>query len=42
MHVTVRIMELLVCNTLAAVATAIFLLAVVMVVHGLHTAGRQH
>ena len=39
-HVVVRIIELLVCNALAAAVTVIFVLAVISVVHGLHTVGR--
>ena len=40
-HVIVRIIELLICNALAAAVTAIFAVAVISVVHGLHTAGRR-
>lgn len=40
-HVVVRIIELLVCNALAAAVTVIFAVAVISAVHGLHTAGRQ-
>jgi hypothetical protein len=40
-HDVVRIIELLVANGLAAAVTAVFVLAVISVVHGLRTAGRQ-
>ena len=40
-HVIVRIIEMLVCVGLAAAVTAIFAAAVIAIVHGLHTAGRQ-
>jgi hypothetical protein len=40
-HVIVRIIELLICNVLAAAVTAVFVLAVITVVHGLRSAGRQ-
>jgi hypothetical protein len=39
-HVIVRIIELLFCNMLAAALTATFVLAVISVAHGLHSAGR--
>jgi hypothetical protein len=39
-HVIVRIIELLVCNALAAAVTAIFAIAVIGVVHGLRSVGR--
>lgn len=39
-HIVVRIIELLICIGLAAATTAVFVLAVIAVVHGLHTAGR--
>ena len=41
-HVVVRIIELLLAIGYATAVTAIFALAVISVVHGLHTAGRQH
>jgi len=37
----VRIIELLIANALAAALTAMFLLVVFSVVHGLRAAGRQ-
>jgi hypothetical protein len=40
-HIVVRIIELLICIGLAAAVTAIFAIAVISVVHGLHAAGRQ-
>lgn len=40
-HVVVRIIELLVANGLAAAVTVIFAVAVISVVHGLRSAGRQ-
>jgi len=40
-HIVVRIIELLVCIGLAAATTAIFAVAVISTVHGLHSAGRQ-
>ena len=40
-HIIVRIIELLVCIGLAAATTAIFVVAVITIVHGLRTAGRQ-
>lgn len=40
-HVIVRIIELLVVNGLAAALTAMFVIAVIAIVHGLHTAGRH-
>jgi hypothetical protein len=40
-HVVVRIIELLLAIGLAAAVTATFALAVITVVHGLHSAGRQ-
>ncbi len=40
-HVVVRIIELLVDIGLAVAVTAIFALAVISVVHGLHMAGRH-
>ncbi len=40
-HVIVRIIELLIGIGLAAAVTAMFALAVISVVHGLHAAGRQ-
>lgn len=39
-HVIVRIIELVMLNALAATLTAMFVLAVITVVHGLHAAGR--
>jgi hypothetical protein len=41
-HVIVRIIEMLVAVGLAAAVTAMFALAVIFIVHGLHSAGRQH
>ncbi len=41
LHIVVRIIELLICIGLAAATTAIFVLAVITVVHSLHSAGRQ-
>lgn len=41
-HVIVRIIELLVAVGLGAAVTAMFVLAVIFIVHGLHTVGRQH
>jgi hypothetical protein len=41
-HVVVRIIELLVGIGLTAAVIAVFALALITVVHGLHTAGRQH
>ena len=41
-HVVVRIIELLLAIGLTAAVTAMFALAVICVVHGLHSAGRQH
>jgi hypothetical protein len=40
-HVVVRIIELLFASILAAAVTAVFLLAVITVVHGLRSAGRH-
>jgi hypothetical protein len=40
-HIFVRTIELLVCIGLAAATTAIFVVAVITVVHGLRMAGRQ-
>jgi hypothetical protein len=40
-HVVVRIIELLLAIGLTAAVTGMFALAVISVVHGLHTAGRQ-
>jgi len=40
-HIVVRIIELLVCIGLAAATTAIFVVAVITVAHGLRMAGRQ-
>ena len=42
MHTLVRIIELLICSGLAVAVTAIFVVALIAVVHGLHTVGRQH
>ena len=39
-HIIVRIIELLVCIGLAAATTAVFVVAVITIVHGLHSAGR--
>jgi hypothetical protein len=39
-HIVVRIIELLVCNVLAAATTAIVVVAVISVVHGLRSVGR--
>jgi hypothetical protein len=39
-HVVVRIIELLVCNGLAAAVTVIFAVALISIVHGLRSAGR--
>ena len=41
-HTVVRIIEPLIANALAAALTAMFLLVVFSVVHGLRAAGRQH
>jgi len=41
-HVVVRIIELLLAIGLTAAVTAMFALAVICAVHGLHSAGRQH
>jgi hypothetical protein len=40
-HIVVRIIELLVANVLAAATTAIVVVAVITIVHGLRSAGRQ-
>jgi hypothetical protein len=40
-HIVVRIIELLVCIGLAAAVAVIFAIAVISVVHGLRSAGRQ-
>jgi hypothetical protein len=40
-HVIVRLIELLVCVGLAAAVTAMFAIAVIAIVHGLRTVGRQ-
>ena len=40
-HIVVRIIELLVCIGLGAATTAIFVVALITVVHCLRTAGRQ-
>jgi hypothetical protein len=40
-NVVVRIIELLFANILAAAVTAVFVLAVITVVHGLRSAGRH-
>jgi hypothetical protein len=40
-HIIVRIIELLVANVLAAATTAIFVVAAIIIVHGLRSAGRQ-
>ncbi len=40
-HVVVRIIELLLAIGLTAAVAATFALAVISVVHGLHSAGRQ-
>jgi hypothetical protein len=42
MNTFVRVIELLVCNGLAAAVTLMFVIAVIAIVHGLHTVGRQH
>lgn len=39
-HIVVRIIELLVAIGLAAATTAIFVVALIAIVHGLHSAGR--
>ena len=41
-HDIVRIIELLLAIGLTTAVTAMFALAVICVVHGLHSAGRQH
>lgn len=41
-HIVVQIIQMMVCIGLAAAVTAIFAVAVISVVHGLHSAGRQH
>jgi hypothetical protein len=41
-HVVVRIIELLIAIGLATAVSAMFALAVIFIVHGLHTAGRPH
>jgi hypothetical protein len=41
-HVVVRIIELLVGIGLAAAVTAMFVLAAIFIVHGLHSAGHPH
>jgi hypothetical protein len=40
-HAVVRIIELLIINGLAAAVTIIFAVAVISIVHGLHSAGRH-
>ncbi len=40
-HIVVQIIQMLVAIGLAAAVTAIFAVAVISVVHGLHSAGRQ-
>ena len=40
-HTIVRIIELLLANTLAAAMTAIFAIAIYACVHGLRTVGRH-
>jgi hypothetical protein len=39
-HDIVRIIELLICTGLLAAVLAMFALAVITIVHGLHSAGR--
>ena len=41
-HHVVRIIELLIANTLAAAVTLMFLIAVIAIVHAWRTAGRPH
>jgi hypothetical protein len=40
-HTVVRIIELVIANAFAAAVTAMFLIVVYSVVHGLRTVGRQ-
>ena len=39
-HIVVRIIELLVCIGLATATIAVFAVALISIVHGLHSAGR--
>jgi hypothetical protein len=41
-HIIVQIIQMLVCIGLGAAVLAIFAVAVITIVHGLHSAGRQH
>lgn len=41
-HIVVQIIQMMVCIGLGAAVIAIFAVAVISVVHGLHSAGRQH
>jgi hypothetical protein len=41
-HIIVQVIQMLVCIGLGAAVIAIFAVAVITIVHGLHTAGRQH
>ena len=41
-HIIVQTIQMLVCIGLGAAVTAIFAVAVISIVHGLHSAGRQH
>jgi hypothetical protein len=40
-HIIVQIIQMLVCIGLGAAVIAIFAVAVITIVHGLHSAGRQ-
>jgi hypothetical protein len=41
-HIVVQIIQMLVCIGLGAAVIAIFGVAVISIVHGLHSVGRQH
>jgi hypothetical protein len=41
-HIIVQIIQMLVCIGLGAAVIAIFAVAVISIVHGLHSAGQQH
>ena len=41
-HIIVQVIQMLACTGLGAAVIAIFAVAVISIVHGLHPAGRQH
>jgi hypothetical protein len=41
-HIIVQIIQMLVCIGLGAAVIVIFAVAVISIVHSLHSAGRQH